>query len=318
MKQSLSLSMLAAAALLSAPLAAQQNPPVSGKGHVPLNPFTGTQSVSDLVAPDSATLIAGTLTSPTGWLNLSNTSITLEEAMTDPTILTMGYANFQDGYIVEVTFASGVTNGPGDDLSMVDAQYDFGEYLISTDFDGFAAQLPVNTTGGTLIGSGDYYFEPNVGSTFFANIVERRFDLTDLGVPAGATVNSIRFEAEGSAADPMALAKINRDFSLSLGTLVGGQTGTVSLSNCTPNGLISMSYSLRGSNQTVINGGPCGSITVDLSAPVRLLVNDFADASGNYSFSATVSSAIVGRTIWIQGLDVGTCAISNVASTVVL
>lgn len=166
---------------------------------------------------------------------------------------------------------SGVTNGPGDDLAMVDAAFDVGVYSISTDYDGFVANLTVDTSTGDICATVDYYYEFNAGGPFVANVVAMGFDLSDLGVPAGATVTNLRFAMLGTGCDPVTLAKIDAGFQLDVTQLVAGQPGTASLSGATPNGRVGLAYSLTGPGPTSVNTGVCGVMSVDLSTPANVL-----------------------------------------------
>jgi hypothetical protein len=304
-------------ALLAAPLGAQQNPPLTGPAIGP-SPFSfGLSSTSDLTPPDGAAQIAGTSGSPWGWLNVANAPMSLNDAMTSVPIENGAWANAHTDVVVEVKFGSGVTNGPGDDMAMVDAAFDVGVYSISTDYDGFVASLSVDTSSGDLCTTVGYYYEFNGGGPFTANVVAKRFDLTDLGVPAGATVYKLRFAMLNGACDPVTLAKIDAGFRLDVKPLVAGQPGTASLSGATPNGRVGLAYSLVGPGPTSINTGICGVMSVDLSTPVHVLALAAADGNGDYSLTRNVPAGARGRRIWIQGLDFGSCTLSNMVATTI-
>ena len=200
---------------------------------------------------------------------------------------------------------------------MVDAAFDVGVYSISTDYDGFAANLTVDTSTGDLCATVNYYYEFNAGGPFVADVVAMEFDLSDLGVPAGATVTNLRFAMLNSACDPVTLAKIETGFQLDVTQLVAGQPGTASLSGATPNGRVGLAYSLTGPGPTSVNTGICGVMSVDLSTPVNVLALATADANGDYALTRNVPVGARGRRIWIQGLDFGTCTLSNLVATTI-
>jgi hypothetical protein len=311
------LPLLFSLALLAAPAGAQQNPPLTGPAIGPA-PFSfGLSSTSDLTPPDGAAQISGTTGSPWGWLNVANAPISLADAMMSMPIEAGAWANAHTDVVIEVKFAGGVTNGPGDDMAMVDAQFDVGVYSISTSYDGFAASLTVDTSTGDICTTVNYYYEYNAGGPFVADVVASRFDLSDLGVPAGAVVTNFRFAMLNAACDPVTLAKIESGFQLDVKPLVAGQSGTASLSGATPNGRVGLAYSLVGPGPTSVNTGICGVMSVDLSAPVSVLALSTADANGDYSLIRNVPVGARGRRIWIQGLDFGTCTLSNLVATTI-
>lgn len=316
--RNLSLTSLAAVALttLASAQSSATNPPVHGPAVGPTTFSFGTQSTSDLVAPDAAALVAGGGGS-FGWLNVSNAPLTLDQAMTSMPVETGAFANADVGTVVEVKFGGGVVNNAGPDLVMLDAQFDEGEYAISSDYDGFASSTYVNTLGATVRASVSYHYEFNASGPFPADVVGVEVDLDALGVPAGSTVFSLRFECLSTRCDPVTLAKIQSGFMLSVGTLTAGQTGTVKTSGGTANGRVGVGYSLTGPGPSTINIGLCGSLTVDLSAPVKRLVLGANDANGDFGYSALVPGNAAGTRIWMQALDFGSCTLSNMVATTI-
>jgi hypothetical protein len=315
-----SLPLVFSLALLAAPAGAQQNPPLSGPAVGP-SPFNfGLSSTSDLTPPDAAAQIGGSTGSPWGWLNVANGPLTLNDALTGVPIEDGAWANAHVDVVIEVKFAGGVTNGPGDDMAMVDAQFDVGVYSISSSYDGFAASLTVDTATGDICTTVDYYYEHNAGGPFGANVVAKRFDLSDLGVPAGTTVTNFRIAMLNASCDPVTLAKIDSSgsgFHLDVSALVAGQPGTFTLTGATANGRVGLAYSLFGPGPTSVNTGVCGFMSVDLSAPVKVLAIAAADANGKYALTRNIPAGASGRRLWVQGLDFGTCALSNLVATTI-
>lgn len=301
---------------LSVAAAAQsaQNPPLSGPPIGPQLLQNGTQSTTDLIAPDTASLVAGG-GGIFAWLNVANVALTLEQAMTSVPIEDAGYANADVGTIVEVKFASGVTNNVGPDVAMLDSVYDVGSYAISTDYDGFAASVVADMSVGTYCTSKSYYY--NGAGPYPADVYAVEIDLDALGVPAGATVTSLRFETLNTSCDPITLAKIGSEFTLTVGTLNAGQTGNVKTNFGTPNGRVGIAYSLTGPGPSNINTGVCGVMAVDLSAPISVLALGVNDANGDFSFTGNVPPNAAGVRIWFQALDFSSCTLSNGVATVI-
>lgn len=154
-------------------------------------------------APDSASLIAG---GGWGWLNVVDEPVTVEEAFTGFGMVDDGFANADEGTTVEVGFSGGVMNVAGPDVVLFDAHFDFGQYTISSDFDGFVLELGVSD----WIDSGVdrvYYFEHNSGE-FPADVWGAAIDLSDLDVPMGQSVNAFRFTTTDHTSDPLGLGVI--------------------------------------------------------------------------------------------------------------
>lgn len=271
----------------------------------------------ELSPPTSATLISGG--GPIfGWLNTSNSALSLSAAMASSPIENGAFANADIGTIVEVSFAGGVVNGPGADLVMLDAQFDVGDYAISSDFDGFASSVVVSTSFGISVANIGYFYEFNPAGPFSASAVGIEIDLSSIGVPAGGMVNSLRFNCVNGSCDPISLAKIDSGFSLSVSTLTAGSLGTFDATGGTPSGNIGIGFSLAGNTPTLVNAGACGVLMVDLAPPIQVLTTLPADMSGNLNFSVTIPANATGTTVHFQALDFGSCELSNGVTTTVL
>lgn len=163
-----------------------------------------------VTAPDSARLIVNVdIGFGWGWLNVSNDRVSINDAFSGEGILDDGYANAAIGQVVEVTFLSPVVNGPGADFVMFDAHFDRGRYSIASDFDGFGASLLLRAS--EFIGTGErreYFYEFSVGGKVTATIWGAEFDLSELGVPLGESVSSIRFTADNANTDPVGIGAI--------------------------------------------------------------------------------------------------------------
>lgn len=319
-------SCVAAAALSISPLQAQTvspSPGIFGAGsssgvQPTLTPGIQHQTLGpwELTPPDSATLLSGGGGS-TGWLNVVNGFISISDAMSSNPIESAGYANLDMGTQIEVTFAGGVTNGPGPDLVMLDAQFDWGLYTISSDYDGFVATTQVDALAGTLATVSTLYYELNPGP-WTPNVLGMEVDLTNLGVPAGSSVNSLRFLCSNAACDPISLAKIGSSFTLEVSALAAGTTGTFTATGGTPSGSIGIGYSLAGNGPTFMNTGACGFMDVALTPPIGVLAILAADINGDIGYAVTVPAGASGLTAHFQALDFGSCTLSNGVTVVVL
>jgi len=280
-------------------------------------PHTQTLGPWDLTAPDSAGLIAGGGSS-WGWLNVANAAVSESQAMTSSPIEDQAYANADAGTMLEVGFSGGVTNVAGPDLVMLDAAFDYGLYMIRSDYDGFAAGFTVDINNGVVASTEAYYYEMNGSGPFTANVIGVEVDLDSLGVPAGAVVHTLRFECLNAACDPVTLAALQTGFTLSVDNLIAGQMATASATGGTPGGLIGIGMSRVGAGPSMINAGPCGMVSVELSFPIQVLELSNADANGDLSVSGMVPANAAGLTLYFHALDFGSCTLSNAVTEVIL
>jgi hypothetical protein len=101
----------------------------------------------------------------------------------------------RENTVVELGFSSDAArNLPGPDLVLFDARFDANDFAVSTIYDGFASEIAL--TRDLFINTFEvrrYYFgyeQPNTATIWGAP-----FDLSDLGVPEGASVETIRVRA---------------------------------------------------------------------------------------------------------------------------
>ena len=151
----------------------------------------------DVTAPTSASMVQGDESLALGqYLNVIDAPITVNDAFSGPGIIEDGIANFRADWIFELNFAGGVPNAAGPDLVIFDAAFDLGSYAVSTNLDGFAAEVSVLFTSFTDTGeTRDYFFGAGGSTTVSAGIRAGSFDLTDLGVGDGVSVDSIRIRS---------------------------------------------------------------------------------------------------------------------------
>ena len=193
-----------------------------------------SRSTNDLVAPDSAALLAGGGPS-FGWLHVVNAPLTLEEAMTIMPVQHGGYANAVKSTVISVEFDYGVVNRPGVDFAIIDGQYDVGNYRLTTDYDGFTSQVIVNMATGSSIGT-ETYFYGVTGSTTSADVVSLEVDLASFAIPPGAVVHELRFETLDNQCDPIGLARMHDGFWMGVTQLDAGLKGGVQTCGGTPGG----------------------------------------------------------------------------------
>jgi hypothetical protein len=67
-----------------------------------------------------------------------------------------------------------------------------------------------------------------------------------------------------------------------------------------------------------VPAGSCGTLTVALSLPIRVLALGAANASGDFSVGGNVPGGLSGRTVHAQALDFATCTLSNGVTAPVL
>lgn len=154
----------------------------------------------DVVAPVSASLVSGSMEEPFFfWLNVVDAPVTIEEAFTGYSILDDGYANFAEDTVVELGFApDDAVNVLGPDLVLFDARFDPNEFAVSTSYDGFSSEISLTLDlFESTFEQRHYYFSyplPNLATIWGAP-----FDLSDLGVPEGTSVASIRVRSINGA-----------------------------------------------------------------------------------------------------------------------
>ncbi len=88
---------------------------------------------------------------------------------------------------------------------------------------------------------------------------------------------------------------------------VAGETAHCSILQGTPNGFISLVYSLAGAGSTPTPWGDLG-----LAPPVRLAGQERADMTGQFEFTALLPAAMTGKTVWIQAVDMSSHEFSEV------
>lgn len=306
--------MLISAALSLTLCAVAQNPAT------PPTPAPGRQSQTlgpwEVVPPGSAVVVNGG-GGLWGWINVVNSSLSFTQAMIQSPIEDAGFVNADIGTTLDFVHVPGVVNGPGADLVLFDAQFDTGQYRVSTNYDGFTASILADTLFGTYATTRPYYYEFGSAVPVNADVVGMEIDLTDLGVPDGEIVIGFRLVCENPGCDPISLAKIDR-FALGVPQLQAGTSATLELSGATKSGTVGIGFSLTGTGPTTVNAGPCGNISVDLSAPVQVLAVNSADSSGNFYYTGNVPPTASGATVHLQALDLSTCALSNVVSRTIL
>jgi hypothetical protein len=151
-------------------------------------------------APVSATGSVGPY-----WGNVVNVPVSINDAFSGFSIIDDGWINISVGDFYEVTFSPPIVNGIGPDIVVFDAHYDFGDYTLRTSYDGFSASwIP---TGWVDTGETRLYYYGGVGAAS-ADVWGAPVDLSNLGVPAGASVASIRATANNASCDPLGMGAL--------------------------------------------------------------------------------------------------------------
>jgi plastocyanin len=101
---------------------------------------------------------------------------------------------------------------------------------------------------------------------------------------------------------------------LTISNFKAGQTTDMTVTAATPGAPIGFAYSLVGPGPTSLNAGPCGAVLASLTAPITLLPQVNANASGTAVLSIPIPAIAVGMYVWVQALDLGNCQLSNGAS----
>lgn len=262
----------------------------------------------EVASPDTATLIAGG-GGGWNWLNVVNTPTSIQDAFTGLPCDTRGFANGPFGTTVEVVFNAGVTNSAGPDLVMLDA-FGGGQYLVASDHDSFVATHAVSHVAAPVIATHDFWYGQNTTSgSFSADVTGVEVDLTDLGVPQGATVYALRFTENGGGSDPIGLVKLAGGPSLAQSGAAGGVM-TFDFAGFGAGETIAVVY---GSGTAWAAVAPCGPVSLDLTPmnfpPVSSLIMLNADANGAAQLVQNVPAA--GAGLLVQGVGVGTCGVSN-------
>ncbi len=93
---------------------------------------------------------------------------------------------------------------------------------------------------------------------------------------------------------------------LAITGLVAGGAATLSVSNCTPGGMVRSGYSIHG-------GGPTSTIAGDLllTPPYMELPKMTADAAGAASLVVPVPPGSTGIAVWVHALDLGSLTFTN-------
>lgn len=158
-----------------------------------------------------------TLFSRKGWFKKTQTEVNLTTALTGHSIVDDGWV-FWTGETFTVSFASGMlVNGEGNDLVLFNGNWSPENDAVSSSHDGFTAESVLGyTTGWASTGvTGTWYFA-QVGGTpnngwHNGTVVAKAVDLSNLGVPSGAAVSSIRVRVVDGAgsADFLGVGALN-------------------------------------------------------------------------------------------------------------
>jgi plastocyanin len=96
-----------------------------------------------------------------------------------------------------------------------------------------------------------------------------------------------------------------------------GQTASLDVAGAAPGAIVGYAYSLSGAGPTSFTVPGCGALSLSLSNPVTVLGTTNADAAGNAAIPANLPAGISGMRVWVQAVDVTSCAQSNGATMIV-
>lgn len=159
------------------------------------------------VAPSSALEVTSSI-DPNNWLNVVNEAVSVLDAFTGFGIADDGFANFASNTTIELTFPFLIRNDAGPDLVFFDGRFFFtsiNDYVISADHDSFATELALLGQQFQDSGENRSFFFGNFPGTSTADVFGIEIDLSDLGVPLGGTVGTVRIRSTSFEADPLGL-----------------------------------------------------------------------------------------------------------------
>lgn len=141
------------------------------------------------------------------------------------------------------------------------------------------------------------------------------------GVTTGFTADTFWMNMAGmTVAGPGDWIRFRVDFGgpqLSVSNLVGGGTAVFTVTGATSGGNVGLAYSLTGGGPTTVNTGSCSLQTVDLSLPLSV-IGIFPAIGTTMTHNQPIPPSASGLSVWFQGLDFGSCTLTNgVAMTVI-
>ncbi len=160
-------------------------------------------------APVSATFQSGDPLAIIQWININNADIPIAEAFTGMSVIDDGLGNIPSGSVIEMTFEPGkALNISGNDVVLFEARFTPGSYRLFTSYDGLSTFLNVDLTDFTYTGiQRDYYYGLNWGP-FSAEVWAVPIDLSQLGIPIGVSVETIRLVTTSNGADPLGVGSL--------------------------------------------------------------------------------------------------------------
>lgn len=160
-------------------------------------------------APVSATFQTGDPGAAITWMNINNVEITISEAFKGMSVIEDGLGNLPSDSVIEMTFECGTAlNIPGNDVVIFEARFTPGSYLFSTNYDSFTAFLDIDETDFSYTGvQRSYYYGLDWGP-FPAAVWGAPIDLSQLGIPIGTSVGTIRLVTTSNGVDPLGVGSL--------------------------------------------------------------------------------------------------------------
>lgn len=140
-------------------------------------------------------------------------------------------------------------------------------------------------------------------------------------IATGFTADSFWMDMGGmNVAGPGDWVRFRVDFGgpqLTVTNLVGGSTAVFTVDGATSGGSVGLAYSLAGGGPTSVDTGACGFQTVDLSLPINV-IGIYTAIGTTMTHNQPIPTSATGLTVWFQGLDFGSCTMTNGVSMTVL
>lgn len=161
-------------------------------------------------APVSAIFETGDPTFEIDWININNVDISLSEAFAGMSVIDDGLGNIPVDSLIEMTFEAGTAlNIPGIDFVIFEARFSPGSYAFCTNYDNFNSFLEVDENEFSYTGiQRDYYYGLDWGP-FTAEVWGAPIDLSQLGIPIGASVETIRLVTTSEGLDPLGVGSLS-------------------------------------------------------------------------------------------------------------
>jgi len=125
------------------------------------------------------------------------------------------------------------------------------------------------------------------------------------------------YGSDAAPAPPELIVEYTSGPSLTITNLIGGSVASFTVTGATPSGQVGVALSRAGGGPTSLNTGACGTMLVQMRPPLIIVGVGAANGAGARSFTINLPSGASGRQIWSQGLDFGSCTLTNGVTQIV-